>query len=257
MTTTRTQLRGICPVCLSQHATKNGLMVSHGFTVGFGFQNNSCDGTEAPHLGSKDAPSFILSYGEKLFENLLKRQEYLTKLQAELETLTDLGSRNKKSRFIQQTMKDVKMQDRLLTELKERHNNWKESDLVEVDLDVEDAEMKKAADLKRDEKRIQREAKAKEKEEKRIQREEKAKAKWDAILAENTHIVEIEGEVIAEWVQSYKTKRELELDHYDKVRKHFNDNNVENHVQLGIIHGGLIAHRVRVIGKKGKQLHKF
>ncbi|UVD36582.1 hypothetical protein RCXUPER_164 [Rhodobacter phage RcXuper] len=50
---TRTQLRAICPICFRQHAVDGQNMVSHGFTLQYGFQNGICSGYRRPHFGTE------------------------------------------------------------------------------------------------------------------------------------------------------------------------------------------------------------
>ena len=53
---TTTQLRGICPVCAAEHATKKGHMVQHGYTRPQGWHQNvgDCYGTGKPHFGTPE-----------------------------------------------------------------------------------------------------------------------------------------------------------------------------------------------------------
>lgn len=50
---TRTQLRAICPICFRQHAVDGQNMVSHGFTLRYGFQQGICSGYRRPHFGTE------------------------------------------------------------------------------------------------------------------------------------------------------------------------------------------------------------
>lgn len=51
---TRIQLRAICPVCFREHAVDGGKMVSHGYTLEYGFQNGICTGYRKPHFGTEE-----------------------------------------------------------------------------------------------------------------------------------------------------------------------------------------------------------
>lgn len=239
---TRTQLRGICPVCLKQHATKGGNMVSHGYTVGFGFQNNVCDGADAPHLGHKDAPAFIANYMGSIERSI---EETAKKLEDSSLTLRMKGRLNNQ----------VEMLKRFKEILAERKANWKEADLVVVDLDVEAQEEKSLKELRKKEREDARAAKKAENEKKRIEREAKSKEKWDGILAENRHIIEHKGDVIADWVGSYGSRKEMEDAHYETVRNHLDDIGADNMGRMHFVNN--VIHRVKVNGNKGKQLHKF
>lgn len=52
--TTKTQLRGICPICFREHATKAGWMVQHGYQRPERWHQNvgECTGTGRHHFGS-------------------------------------------------------------------------------------------------------------------------------------------------------------------------------------------------------------
>jgi hypothetical protein len=53
--TSRIQQRAICPVCFAQQATKNGLMVAHGYTRPQSWHANigTCYGAGRPHFGTE------------------------------------------------------------------------------------------------------------------------------------------------------------------------------------------------------------
>ena len=55
---TRTQFRAICPCCFREQAVKGTLMVAHGYTLKFGFQNGNCGGVNHEHFGTEAGLNF-------------------------------------------------------------------------------------------------------------------------------------------------------------------------------------------------------
>jgi len=126
MKKTRTQLRGICPVCGGLFATKDGRLVSHGYTLKFGFQSGACHGVTAPHYGHKDCPDWIKSY-----------QSHLKEFEAETRQQIESGVESKVKRKLQRSLSGITYMQELL---EERLEKWQEVALIEVDLEVEEAE---------------------------------------------------------------------------------------------------------------------
>jgi hypothetical protein len=54
---TRIQLRAICPCCFREQAVNVNLMVSHGYTLDYGFQNGICSGYRKHHFGTAEGLS--------------------------------------------------------------------------------------------------------------------------------------------------------------------------------------------------------
>lgn len=55
---TRTQFRAICPCCFREQAVKGDLMVAHGYTLEYGFQNGNCAGVNNAHFGTRAGLEF-------------------------------------------------------------------------------------------------------------------------------------------------------------------------------------------------------
>lgn len=241
MKKTRTQLRGICPVCGGLFATKDGRLVSHGYTLKFGFQSGACHGVTAPHLGHKDCPDWIKSY-----QSSLKEFEAETRA-----AMNASGVEPKRKRQLQRSLSGITYMQKLL---EERLEKWQEVALIEVDLEVEEAEQRKEREANAQKVKAEREAKALEKEAKRKEREAKTAAKWEKICSQNTHQVELDGEIILEWQASYQSRTELERDHSKRINDHFDSVSME--IQERINASWRLIHRIRSI-ESGKQLHKY
>ena len=61
---TRTQLRAVCPICFRDHAVDGGRMVSHGYTIDYGFQNGICYGHNKPHFGTPEGRTITARQAE-------------------------------------------------------------------------------------------------------------------------------------------------------------------------------------------------
>lgn len=57
---TKTQLRGICPACFREQATKRGRMVDHGYSIPQDWhqRTGSCYGVNAHHFGTPEGKTF-------------------------------------------------------------------------------------------------------------------------------------------------------------------------------------------------------
>lgn len=55
---TRIQLRAICPCCFREQAVDGVRMVSHGYTLDYGFQNGICHGHHKPHFGTPEGRDY-------------------------------------------------------------------------------------------------------------------------------------------------------------------------------------------------------
>jgi hypothetical protein len=66
---TRTQLRGICPVCFAQQALRGGRrLVNHGYRRPQHWHSNvgECNGTDAPHFGTPDGRDYTKALAGRL-----------------------------------------------------------------------------------------------------------------------------------------------------------------------------------------------
>lgn len=240
---TRIQLRGICSVCGKQQATKHGDIVPHGYTIQYGFQSHECQGSHAVHYGHKDAPKFLREHAELVRKEATRLEERTEK--------EDL-----KPRELRKLNAQAQMMKNYADAMQERADNWKEQSLIEVDLEVEEASEKARKAAERKAAQEAKQAKDAEKEAKRLQREAKAKQKWDGILSENKHQVEVKGEVVKEWVASYENRNALENAHYDKLKEHLDELGVSDPMdRMGYAYH--TTYRVRETAGKGKMLHKF
>ena len=69
---TRIQLRAVCPCCFRDHSVDGGRMVSHGYTLDYGYQNGICYGYKMPHFGTVEG------------RNVTARQAELTREHADM-----------------------------------------------------------------------------------------------------------------------------------------------------------------------------
>ncbi len=212
---TRIQLRGTCAICTKQHAATDGKnMALHGYTVDWGMFNNSCYGARSPHLGHKDAPEFIASVVKKIEQHMIVLPKLIKEESVLLSEARELprNIRNRKLVTIHER-KVNSMIYQLETEmpntielLNERIKNWVESPLIEVDLDIEEAEERKAreaaAAIKKEEKAIADAEKA----ERIAARDKKAADKMALLLSNQWRVIELEGEVVAQWQESFENE---------------------------------------------------
>lgn len=221
---TKIQIRGICSVCGKFHATKEGLIVPHGYTLDFGFRNAQCNGSDEVHYGDANAPIFLHNL-------LLEVGSYKAKSPNETHRL------NVFKKYLQSRIED-----------------WALSDLVEVNVKKEEQAQRKIREEQAYAKKVEREEKALIKETKRIEREEKMAKKWQVICATNLHQIELDGHVIVEWESSYISRATLENDHYGRLRSYFDGiDNLDDQVRMSMALRTI--NRVRHLS--GKQLIKF
>ena len=223
MNNKRIQQRGICPVCGGEYATKNGYMVAHGYTLKLGPQTNHCAGVDAPHFGSEEARQWIACY---------------------IVSLGTMRNVADKPRPFEQAIKYMHT----------RLEQWKLAELREVDVDIEEAEQRKAREAAAEAKKLEKAAKEKKRIDAKAEREAKTAAKWAKLCSVNNHQIELDGEVIVEWQSTYNSRTELERDHYKRageyLAKAFDD------VQDRIDASWRLIRRIREL-ESNKQLHKF
>jgi hypothetical protein len=209
---TRIQVRGICPICTKQHAVSNNTyMVPHGYTISWGSFNGSCFGVNAPHLGDINAPAFIKTVILKLENHLANLPGLIQEAKEHLEGNTEKFSNTRKRRPMLRKIRELEHQlnheiPHSITELKERIENWTEISTVEVDVDVEEAEQRKVREAANQIKKLEKETKQKEKDERKAAAAVKAQAKMDLLLSNQWRVIEVEGEVVAQWQERFENE---------------------------------------------------
>lgn len=248
MTKTRIQLRGICPVCGGEFATRYDRMVEHGYTIQHGFQSGSCHGVRKFHLGHKDCPEWMKGY-----------QAFLTNQHNETSERIANGSIDaKEARQLKRYLSSVAyMQERM----SERLSKWQEKPLREVDLEIEEAEQRKERERLAEQRKNEREAIEAQKEGERIAREEKAAQNAAKKLAEirATGFVRIwfDGEVIREWTQEngFETEREFYNTCNELRNEHFKSLETGEHLDSFNVSRYLYEMRSKPNGKGKRIIH--
>ncbi|MCY9864933.1 hypothetical protein OTK49_20675 [Vibrio coralliirubri] len=242
MSQTRIQIRGVCSICGNLQALKGTALVPHGYDLHWGFQNQACAGTNEVHFGHKNAPKFI----QKQIDFLKKEEQELPE---RIKNTEDRKHKREQETILRRIPSIVAM-------LEQKIENWKEVDPIEVNIEIEEQELKakrKAAAVK---KAAEAATKKAEKEAKKAEREAKAEKKWKAILAKNYHCIELDNNMIVEWTAEYENRSQLENSHYDKTREYLDEKGITDHYErMSLVYR--ITHRVRSETATGKQLHKF
>jgi hypothetical protein len=220
MKNTRIQVRGECCICGKDHAVKGALLVNHGYTVRWGSINNVCSGANNVHYGHKKAPVYLASYIESLEDYLANRlPEYLASAKARfLQAKSEhdahegySGNLSKRLSVAQREYLEFKADFEVnlpaaIAMFSARKDNWVERDTYEVDLDVEEAEVRKAreaeAKAKKAAKLAEKEVKDKAKAEREAAAFAKFEAKWEALSANNYYRLFYCGEVVESWQQT-------------------------------------------------------
>lgn len=226
----KTQVRGICTYCFGEFATKNGRMVSHGYSLNpFIGKLGECHGYRKPHYGSPAAKAEIADTIKKL-ENAKKEDP-----------------------------KQARKLAIIIDSLKLKLDEWKPRQLKIVDIDEEEKERR--AELKRtkEARARQKELAEKERQAKADARKKASEKKWATICEQAIHQVELDGEIIAQWEQAYSNRSELERDHGDRaytaLKARYPDTDGQFN-QDRIYAGWRLINRVRTLDNK-KQLCKF
>jgi hypothetical protein len=212
---TRIQVRGICPICTKQHAVSNNTyMVPHGYTISWGSFNGSCFGVNAPHLGDINAPAFIKTAILKLENHLTNLPGFIQEAKERLEEFPEKFSNTRKRRPILHEIRELEHQlkheiPHSITELSERIENWTEMSTVEVDVELEEAEQRKVREAANQIKKLEKETKQKEKDERKAAAAVKAQAKMDLLLSNQWRVIELDGEVIAQWQESFENETRI------------------------------------------------
>lgn len=261
MTKTRTQQRGICIYCGKEHAlAANETMVAHGYTLAYGGQHGNCTGVSRVHLGNVGAPSEIERAIIHLESFLSDLPNQIQACENELKSILNQEGNSSTARNQRQTLRDLKAGliaiPQAIERLKSLKANWKEKAPRLVDLDVEEAEQRKAREAEAAQKKADKHEKAKAKAAAAEAREAKTAAKWALILAENLHQIEENGVVLVEWVAAYETRNAMERDHGERLSQWCDENGV-NDTQDRIDMAWTVTMRVRNNSGKNKQLHKW
>lgn len=274
MVKTRVQYRGVCCVCGKSHAVKGEDMVSHGYTVDWGMFNNSCAGAKNPHYGSEKAPEFLTKYIASLVVLLNELPAMIAASEIELNALeaekNDLIKKRKS--FHSPEYKSVGMQikeahrqlrvygvmlDGALQEsidaYREKLTNWAKAEPIAVDLDVEEAEQRKARQAEAEQKKADKQAEKLAKEAKKAEREAKALLKEKAFLnqlaQENYYYLYCDGELVSHWVATATSENEV-IKYYHEYRKEF------THKSITSVAGGSFYFEVRTQADgKGKRIY--
>ncbi len=266
MTKTRTQERGICIYCGKQHAVQGGLMVAHGYTIDYHQQNGNCLGVGCVHYGHADAPAEI----QRGIETMKQRRKHLPLVIADKERVIEqlkalpIGQQDSQHTAILRSerhqlsalKKSLASMPFQIEHMEKLLAKWKEKPTRLVDLEVEEAEQRKARQIAAEAKKVEKAAKDEEKARKAAEREAKAAAKWEKILGENLHQLELNGDVYLEWVASYESRKAMENDHGQRFTAWFEENDTgDRDKRLDLIWNTM--HRVRENSAKNKQLHKW
>ena len=256
MNKTRIQTRGVCSICGNLQALSGSTLVPHGFNIHWGFRSGSCSGTHNPHYGHKDAPNFLKSHIEALKKEELELPDQIAKAEERIAKVEGRKAKLEEQNYKRGLERFLRSIPNMIVELEEKIKNWKEADPIEVDIEVEEAELKAKRQTEAEQKKADKAAKEQEKAAKKAEREAKAAAKWKEILENNYHCVELDGEVIVEWTSAYESRNKLENKHYAATRKWLDENGIDDHHErMSIVYR--IIHRVRKESSTGKQLHKF
>jgi hypothetical protein len=272
----RIQFRGVCCVCGKLHATKDGMLVNHGYSVEWGTFNGVCFGANKPHYGHVNAPKFIKSFIEILKGDLAalpsiieNREAQLAKQEQAKKALEDSGL-TYSAKAVREASKDIANSRKILAGLKLSLNgglknyidlitknlkNWVESATVEVDLVIEAAELRAEKKAQALVKKQEKDAKNAAKEERKKQAEEKAAAKLAAILsADAYHRIYFNGELLIEWQGAYSSDGAMFDDVNTRQRKHFIENGGEDYAWDG---ARRYVHEVRTMPEgKGRLLYR-
>lgn len=138
--------------------------------------------------------------------------------------------------------------------LAQRIMKWKPMPLMEIDVIAEDMELRHQREAAAEQKKAARAKQDEAKAAARAEREAKAAAKWAGICANNTHQIELDGELILEWQSSYNSRTELERDYSKRSGEYLAS--VFDDLQDRINASWRLVRRVRSLDT-GKQLHKF
>lgn len=99
MTATTTQLRGTCPICFRDHATRDGgRMVQHGYERPQGWHMNvrECSGTSSYHFGTEAGRGEAAAYAAAIRRHAQGQRERAAALRAgEVAELTVSGLRHR------------------------------------------------------------------------------------------------------------------------------------------------------------------
>lgn len=258
MTKQRTQQRGICIMCGKEHALQDEKMVAHGYTIDHHQQHGNCSGVGLVHYGHTDAPQEIMTALKRLERQLAELPSQITAKRNQLSTMKTSGCRRDELTAIKKELAGLQAATyqlpRYIDWLKDLRINWEESPAKLVDLDIEEAEERKARQEAATAKKAEREEKAKQKAEKAAERKAKAAAKWNNLCKEQLHQVELDGEILIQWVASYSSRKELENDHYERCSEHLR--NLDD-IQDRLYAASRAIHRIRENEGKHKQLHKW
>ncbi len=266
MTSTRTQERGICIYCGKEHAVQDDRMVAHGYTVEFHQQNGNCSGVGRVHYGHVEAPAEIergiaamrqsakdLQLSVAIKEREIEQLRALPIGQQDHQHTSILRSERFQLSVLKKSLASMPFQ---IEHMEKLLANWKEKPTRLVDLEVEEAEQRKARQSAAEAKKVEKAIKDQEKAQKAAEREAKAAAKWEKILSENIHQVEYNGEVLVEWVASYASRDEMEKDSSARCVKWFEDKGITDPTDRISMAWGFV-YRVRENTPKKKQIHKW
>lgn len=232
---------GICPVCTREQVVKNGKLVAHGYTIGYGFQNGSCFGSGKPHYGMKEAVEVLNQYIENIkvaINDIHERMpaaspHVLATLEQQLRIAPQLID------FVVERIASHEIKPTRTVNVEEQKR---------IDLAIREAKAQKA----KTDKELAIDARAKKTEE----RKRKHLEKWSKILSENVHQVEVDGEVVVEWVSSYENESAVYFDSANRLREHLKSTGITDSDEISEIMFRRIG-RVRENTPKRKQLLKY
>jgi hypothetical protein len=142
---TRTQLRAVCPCCFRQHAVRgpSGVLVNHGYTLGYGFQNGNCTGAGAPHFGSEAGRDWTANYARRLREMAEAARTHATKIEAGEAPVTNHRGRrieepdeHQRRSAARRAREEGTQMDNVAAQREELVKNWKAAEPVEVEVEI-------------------------------------------------------------------------------------------------------------------------
>lgn len=259
------QLRGKCCICGKEHATHDGKMVHHGYTVSWGAFNDSCRGTHNPHIGDERAPAFIAEYITELEEYKTTLPEKIKQLKDHL--LTMKPEKDEKTYTFSFRVNKVKREvgelenllsgglDEIIDGYKQDIENWTLTPLTVYDVEVAEKEERAKRQAVADEKKAIKAAKKAAAEARKLKAQENAEKREAALIANNYHRLISSGELIKEWEASYPTYRAM-IDHHHKVRQAHYDEMPEPKEPINRYVGSIYVDVRSKPSGKGRILHK-
>lgn len=143
---TRTQLRAICPCCFRQQAVDDAnRMVSHGYTLDYGYQNGICYGFRKPHFGTVEGRTIAeLAETKALFDaGMIEKNADIVEADPSAHTIRDYYGKEIKAPDVYQIESHIYRMRSSARQCRQyasfinlRLASWKLADPVEVTVDI-------------------------------------------------------------------------------------------------------------------------